>query len=199
MSIRLIALDLDGTLVNSRWEISEKDLEALAAASALGVQIAVVTGRRTQAAASYVSKIPFPVTVITSNGALIRSAAGEIAYRNFLPRQVARQVLEAVQAFRPYTVAIFDLPGARAGYHGGLRRPRRSAGLVSYQPVWITCCWFLTLNAAVKSDPMQIMIGGPPARIEGAEALLRQSEAASRRPDHLDEVSRSATSPSWTS
>src|ERR1035437_1679613 len=103
MSIRLIALDLDGTLVNSRWEISERDLEALTAASALGVQIAVVTGRRTQAAASYVAKIPFPVTLITSNGALIRTPAGEIAYRNFLPRQVAIQVLEAIQAFRPYT------------------------------------------------------------------------------------------------
>jgi hypothetical protein len=34
------------------------------------------------------------------------------------------------------------------------------------------------LVAAVKSDPVQVMIGGPPARIEGAEALLRHSPAA---------------------
>ena len=31
------------------------------------------------------------------------------------------------------------------------------------------------LECAVKSDPVQLMIGGPPARIEGAEALLRES------------------------
>ena len=44
------------------------------------------------------------------------------------------------------------------------------------------------LNAAVKSDPVQIMIGGPPARIEGAETLLRQSATGPLRPTHLDEV-----------
>jgi hypothetical protein len=31
------------------------------------------------------------------------------------------------------------------------------------------------LKAAVKSDPVQVMVGGPPARIEGAETLLRAS------------------------
>jgi len=84
MSIRLIALDLDGTLVNSRWEISEKDLQALAAASERGIQVVVVTGRRPRAAAPYVAKIPFPVTTITSNGALVRtSTAGRGGRRSF--------------------------------------------------------------------------------------------------------------------
>jgi len=32
------------------------------------------------------------------------------------------------------------------------------------------------LPAALKSDPVQLMIGGPPARLAGAEALLSQSE-----------------------
>ena len=112
MSIRLIALDLDGTLVNSRWEISEKDLQALAAASERGVQVVVVTGRRPRAAAPYVAKIPFPVTLITSNGAMIRTSAGEVICQNFLPRDVALKVLEIVNEYRPYTVVIFDLPGA---------------------------------------------------------------------------------------
>jgi len=177
MPIRLIALDLDGTLVNSRWEISQKDLEALAAASERGIQIVVVTGRRARAAASYVAKIPFPITVITSNGALIRTPAGEIAYQNFLPRDVALKVLEAVQAYRPYTVAIFDVP---------------TRGQVIMEDCAVRegpLGWYLTtsldhlllvpnLDAAVKSDPVQIMIGGPPALIEGAETSLRESEVA---------------------
>ncbi|MDR3675152.1 MAG: HAD family hydrolase, partial [Acidobacteriota bacterium] len=107
MSIRLIALDLDGTLVNSRWEISGTDLDALAAAAERGVQIVVVTGRRPSAAGPYVAKIPFPITLITSNGALIRTPAGEIAYQNFLPRDTALKVLEICQSHRPYTVVIF--------------------------------------------------------------------------------------------
>jgi hydroxymethylpyrimidine pyrophosphatase-like HAD family hydrolase len=176
MSIRLIALDLDGTLVNSRWEISQKDLDALASASERGIQIVVVTGRRARAAAAYVARIPFPITVITSNGALIRTPLGEVVYQNFLPRDTALKVLEAVAAYRPYTVAIFDVP-ARG------------------QVIMEDCAvregplgWYLTtsldhlllvphLEAALKSDPVQIMIGGPPALLEGAETLLRESEA----------------------
>lgn len=176
MPIRLIALDLDGTLVNSRWEISQKDIQALAGAAERGVQIVVVTGRRARAAAAYVGKIPFPIAVITSNGALIRTSAGEIVHQNFLPISVAKEVLKTVEEFRPYTVAIFDVP-ARG------------------QVVMEDCAvregplgWYLTtsmdhlllvpnLEAAVKSDPVQIMIGGPPDRIEPAEALLRKSTA----------------------
>jgi hypothetical protein len=176
MSIRLIALDLDGTLVNSRWEISEKDLQALAAASKRGIQVVVVTGRRPRAAAPYVAKIPFPVTTITSNGAMVRTATGEIAYRNFLPRDVALQVLETVPAHRPYTVVIFDLPGRGQVTMEDCAIPEGPLG------------WYLRtsldhlllvpdLKAAVKCDPVQVMIGGPPARIEGAETLLRQSAA----------------------
>ena len=130
MSIRLIALDLDGTLVNSQWEISEKDLQALAAASERGIQVVVVTGRRPRAAAPYVAKIPFPVTTITSNGALIRTPTGEVAYQNFLPRDVALKVLEIVHEYRPYTVVDVRSAGTRAGHHGGLRHPRGPARLV---------------------------------------------------------------------
>jgi hypothetical protein len=176
MSIRLIALDLDGTLVNSRWEISEKDLQALAAAWERGIQLVVVTGRRPRAAAPYVAKIPFPVTTITSNGALVRTPTGEVAYRNFMPRDVALQVLEIVPAYRPYTVVIFDLPGRGQVTMEDCAIPEGPLG------------WYLRtslehlllvpdLKAAVKSDPVQIMIGGPPAHIEGAETLLRQSPA----------------------
>jgi len=176
MSIRLIALDLDGTLVNSRWEISEKDLQALAAASKRGVQVVVVTGRRPRAAAPYVAKIPFPVTTITSNGALVRTPTGKAVYQNFLPRDVALQVLEIVHEYRPYTVVIFDLPGRGQVTMEDCAIPEGPLG------------WYLrtsldhlllvpNLKAEVKSDPVQIMIGGPPARIERAETLLRESAA----------------------
>jgi Cof subfamily protein (haloacid dehalogenase superfamily) len=178
MPIRLIALDLDGTLVNSRWEISERDLEALAAASQQGIQVVIVTGRRPRAAAPYVAKIPFPVAIITSNGALIRTPAGEVAHQNFLPRDIAIEVLETVRAYRPYTVVIFDLPGRGQVTMEDCAIPAGPLG------------WYLRtsldhlslvpkLEAAVTSDPVQIMIGGPPADIAEAEQMLRQSEAGS--------------------
>jgi hypothetical protein len=176
MSIRLIALDLDGTLVNSRWEISDKDIQALAAARERGTQVVVVTGRRARAAAPYVAKIPFPVTTITSNGALVHTPTGEVAYRDFLPCNIALQVLETVSAYRPYTVVIFDTPKRGQVTMEDCAIPEGPLG------------WYLRtsmdqlllvadLEATIKSDPVQVMIGGPPARIEGAETLLCQSPA----------------------
>jgi hydroxymethylpyrimidine pyrophosphatase-like HAD family hydrolase len=174
MSIRLIALDLDGTLINSRWEISEADRCALQQASERGIQIVVVTGRRPAAAAPYIAKLPCPVTAITSNGALIRTSTGEVVYRDFLPHGIAHQALDAAQAFRPYTVAIFDvmcrgqvtmqdtaIPEGPLGWY-----VKTSSEYLQLVP---------DLRAAITCDPVQLMIGGPIATIEPAEALLRAS------------------------
>ena len=71
MPIRLVAIDLDGTLLNSRREISEGNRRALLEAVEREVQVVIVTGRRFHSALPLVSQIPCPVTLITSNGALI--------------------------------------------------------------------------------------------------------------------------------
>ena len=174
MSIRLLATDLDGTLINSRWQISDPNRQALAAVAEQGIGIVVVTGRRLFSALPYVEQIPCPVTLITSNGALIRTASGEIVYRDFLPREVALRVLQITYEYRPYSVAIFHLQGP---------------GQVTMQDNAVTegpLGWYVRTNAdhlrlvpdllaAVDSDPVQVMIGGPPARIEPAETLLRTS------------------------
>jgi hypothetical protein len=175
MSIRLIALDLDGTIVNSRWEISENDRQAIVAAFELGIQIVVVTGRRPHSAAPYVAKIPCPVTTITSNGALICTSFGDDVYRDFLPREVAHKALDAVEQYRPFSVAIFHVPGRGQVTMQDNAIPEGPLG------------WYLRtsldhlltvpdLKAAVNSDPVQLMIGGPPAKIEPAEIALRDAE-----------------------
>jgi hydroxymethylpyrimidine pyrophosphatase-like HAD family hydrolase len=174
MPIRLIALDLDGTLVNTRWEISQKDIETLAAAVARGVQIVVVTGRRPRAAAPYIARLPFPVAMITSNGAMVRTEKEDILYQNFLPRETALKVLAAARSLRPYTVVIFDVPGRG--------QVVMQEGAVPEGPIG----WYLRtsqdhlllmpqLEEAVTSNPVQIMIGGPPAHISEAESLIRSA------------------------
>lgn len=176
MPIRLLATDLDGTLLDSRREISEGNRRALVRAFELGVQVVIVTGRRFHAALPLVSGIPCPLTLITSNGALITTAAGEVLHRNFLPRAVARRVLGVAREYRPYSVAIFDTP---------------DTGQVTMQENAIgegPLGWYVKTNshslrlvpdleAALDTDPIQLMIGGPPARVEPAEQLLAQSPA----------------------
>jgi len=179
MPIRLVAIDLDGTLLNSRREISEGNRRALLQAVERDVQVVIVTGRRFHSALPLVSQIPCVVNLITSNGALIANSSGEVLHQDFLPRQVAREVLEAVREFRPYSVAIFH----SAGY-GQVTMQDNAApdGPLNWYAQNSPHSLRLVpdLEAAVTTDPIQVMIGGPPARIEPAETLLDGSPVRSR-------------------
>jgi 5-amino-6-(5-phospho-D-ribitylamino)uracil phosphatase len=74
MSIRLLALDLDGTLLNSRGQVSERNHSALALARQLGVRVALVTGRRFRDARPLALDLGLDVPVIAHNGALTKHA-----------------------------------------------------------------------------------------------------------------------------
>jgi len=179
MSIRLVAIDLDGTLLNSRREISEGNRRALLQAVERNVQVVVVTGRRFHSALPLVSQIPCVVNLITSNGALIANSSGEVLHRDFLPRQVAEEVLEAVREFRPYSVAIFHT----AGYGQVTMQDNAAAdGPLNWYTQNSPHCLRLVpdLEAALDTDPIQVMIGGPPSRIEPAETLLEGSPVRSK-------------------
>jgi hypothetical protein len=179
MSIRLVAVDLDGTLLSSRREISEGNRQALLQAVERDVQVVIVTGRRFHSALPFVSQIPCPITLITSNGALIANSSGEVMHRDFLPRQVAQPVLEATREYRPYSVAIYHTPG-----YGQVTMQDNAAddGPLGWYAQNSPHCLRLVpdLEAALDTDPIQVMIGGPPARIEPAETLLAESPIRSR-------------------
>lgn len=72
--IRLLALDLDGTLLNPRGEISEKNFKAVQAARDKGVTVAVVTGRRFRDARPLALNLGLDAPVISHNGALTKHA-----------------------------------------------------------------------------------------------------------------------------
>jgi Cof subfamily protein (haloacid dehalogenase superfamily) len=176
MPIRVIAVDLDGTLLNSNLEISQANRLALCAASERGIRIVIITGRRYHSARPLLDSMPFPLTLITSNGAVIRTLSGEILHRNFLPRTIAIEVLEASIRYRPYAVAIFDNPGRgqvimqqNASMEGPLRWYVNNARQYLMQVP--------DLPAALPGDPIQVMFGGPPAFLEPLEHLLCESAA----------------------
>jgi Cof subfamily protein (haloacid dehalogenase superfamily) len=74
MPIRLIALDLDGTLLNSRGQLSERNRRAIREARARGVSVALVTGRRFRDARPLALELGLDVPVISHNGALTKHA-----------------------------------------------------------------------------------------------------------------------------
>src|SRR5438093_10098714 len=108
MAIRLIALDIDGTLLDSRWQLPEANRQAIAEATRRGIEVALVTGRRYDFAMPVARKLDSPLTMIVNNGALIRSKEGRTHLRHLLPQSIARQVLELTKPWREGAAVIFD-------------------------------------------------------------------------------------------
>jgi len=179
MPIRLLAIDLDGTLLNSRAEISPGNRQALCAAVERGVHVAIVTGRRFHSASPMVNQLPCPVTLICSNGALIRSENGEIVHRDFLPRDVALEALRASRPYRPHAVAIFDIPTrGQVTMQKGASPDGPLSWYVNKSPEFLATV--PELEDAIEIDPIQLMFGGPPAYMAPLEGILRESSAGEK-------------------
>jgi Cof subfamily protein (haloacid dehalogenase superfamily) len=107
-SIRLLATDIDGTLLNPQFQISEGDLAALRRAHAAGIEIVLVTGRRHTFALPIAKQLGFDLWLISSNGAVTRSLRGETFHRDLMPAETCRQLCGTMQEFRGNTVLTFD-------------------------------------------------------------------------------------------
>jgi Cof subfamily protein (haloacid dehalogenase superfamily) len=95
MAIRLLALDLDGTLLNSHGELSERNRSAIEQAREVGVSVAIVTGRRFRDARPLALHLGLDVPVISHNGALTKHARTlETVNALLLPLNAARKVVE---------------------------------------------------------------------------------------------------------
>jgi Cof subfamily protein (haloacid dehalogenase superfamily) len=173
MPVRLIALDIDGTLLNSQMEVSAANREAIAEATRRGIEVALVTGRRYDFAMPVRRQIDAPITMIVNNGALVRTHDGATHLRHLLPRNTARQVLDAMRTWRDSASVIFDRPqenqimmeafdwndGVRGAYY---TRNRKFIGIAN------------PLESCLDAeDPIQVMLAGRFEPMRHAEAALR--------------------------
>jgi Cof subfamily protein (haloacid dehalogenase superfamily) len=175
--IRLIASDIDGTLLNPEFKIAAKDLAALRQAHASGIEIALVTGRRHTFALPIAQQLGFDLWLISSNGAVTRSLSGETFHRDLLPRDTCRELCTSMQAFRGNTALIFDkeTKGAIAlerldELNVSIRRwLERSMEFIEF---------VIPLEDALVADPIQAMFCGSTTRM--ADALHALENGASR-------------------
>ena len=172
MTIRLIALDIDGTLLNSNWKVSAVNCAAIAEATRRGIEVALVTGRRYDFALPVVRQIDSPLTMIVNNGALIRTNEGHTHIRHLLARETALRVLDATREWREGTAIVFDRPVVkqvileRINWEDLERVPyytRNREFLAEARP----------LESCLDEDPIQVMFTGKVPAMKAAESLLR--------------------------
>src|SRR3984893_7794199 len=172
--IRLLGVDIDGTLLNPEFQISSADMAALRRAHAEGVEIVVVTGRRHTFALPIVQQLGFDLWVISSNGAITRSLAGETFHRDLLPAETCRRLCLHMQEFRGNMVLTFDTEakGAIVLEH----MDELNASIQRWLEKNLQFIDFvIPIEDSLTSDPVQAMFCGPIPRMQQALAALAAS------------------------
>lgn len=86
--IKLVAIDIDGTLVNSQKEITAAVKEAIQASRQRGVKVVITTGRPLSGAKKYLKELNLDNAadeyVISFNGAAVETTAGEVIFQKGL-------------------------------------------------------------------------------------------------------------------
>jgi len=177
-SVRLLALDIDGTLLNPQFRISVADLSALQRARESGVEVLLVTGRRHDFALPIAQQLGFDLWLISSNGAITRSLQGETFYRDLLPAATCRDLCQSMVQFRGNAVLTFDKRGKGAivlehmdELENSIRRwLEKNLEYIDF---------VVPVEESLVTDPVQAMFCGPISRMHQALAALQACHLAS--------------------
>ena len=107
-NIKLIASDLDGTLLNSSGILQERTEAAIRAAEGLGISFTISTGRMFCSAARFARQVGVKIPLICYNGAMIRSLDGTTFSHEMLDMGVARRLLEIFRERDIYVQSYVD-------------------------------------------------------------------------------------------
>ena len=179
MPVRFIALDIDGTLLDGASALPDANRQAVEAAVAQGIEVALVTGRRFDFALPIAQQMACPLTMIVNNGALVKSKDGTTHLRKLLPRETAHAVLQRTPEFRDGAAVVFDRPRAnqvvyeRIDWDDPLRRAyflRNREFIAQISP----------LEDSLSEDPIQVMFTG------GVEAMRRAERSLCSAPERAN-------------
>jgi HAD-superfamily hydrolase, subfamily IIB len=98
--IKLIALDIDDTLLNSQSKITEATKQALQKALQQGIKIVLCSGRPLAGVTPYLKQLGISGDeqyVITYNGALVETVAGKVLSKNILSNQAYRRIVKYIE------------------------------------------------------------------------------------------------------
>ena len=183
--VRLVAIDVDGTLLPSVGAaITPRNGRALAAAERAGIRVAIATGRRTAYTAPLLANLGLraETLLLTSNGAVLRTLGGQVLDRCHMEPHIARALCVLLRPFgclvftfdrpnRPELV-LEDMQTAQNRIALWIEANRNAIELV--RPLEAA----FPDSSCVEDYPIQGMVAGSVERMRSAEAALRASPLA---------------------
>ncbi|MCI1985202.1 MAG: Cof-type HAD-IIB family hydrolase [Lactobacillus sp.] len=191
--IKLIASDMDGTLLNDKMQISDGNAAAIRRAQAAGIEFMVATGRGLTEAQPLVAAHDLKTAFITLNGARVFDTAGELTVDEPLPEAMVQLTLKTLQQHDLY----FELVTNHGIYSNSrVRRIQNVADvLVRLNPD--TSYKIAVALAAARLELMEInyvtdydtLVAQPDVEVMKVIAFSQQGQAALAEPQRLLEKS----------
>ena len=180
MQPRLIAIDLDGTLLNSDGRVSPRNVAALSLAENSGAEIVISTGRRHCYAMRVLRDLPLrpDSAVVSSNGTVIRTIESHLLHRAQLPLETAHWLCNHLIDYRNALMLTFDKVGPTGEDSRGALVCEQLDDLHISIGRWMRAnepyiAQVANIQDALHADaPIQMMLAGPVARMAEAEARL---------------------------
>jgi hydroxymethylpyrimidine pyrophosphatase-like HAD family hydrolase len=113
-AVRMIAIDLDGTLLGAEGQVGPRNLAALHAAENAGITLAIATGRRHCYALKVLRDLELAdaTLLVSSNGAVMRTFGSELIEHSHMDTPIAKWLCGHLGEFRNALVITFDKVGA---------------------------------------------------------------------------------------
>ena len=185
--IRMIAADMDGTLLGPEGHVSPRNLSALQAAEKAGIEVVVATGRRHCYAMRQLRGLGLREenAVISSNGTVTRTIGAKLLERNLMQPHTARWLCSHVEEFRNALVITFDMVGPDGEDARGALVVEQLEELHGSIGKWMAAnepyiAHVVPIEKALESDaPIQMMLCGTIERMRRAEARLLEHPGVS--------------------
>ncbi len=98
--IKMVALDLDDTLLNSDIKISERNKKAIRACVEKGVHVTVATGRMFRAATPFARDLSLTLPIITYQGALVKTLDDQEILHHVIEKEMALHVIDFLKHYK---------------------------------------------------------------------------------------------------
>ena len=176
--LRLLAMDIDGTLLDSLGRLPDARRDAIAEVAVRGLEIALATGRSFHFTKPIADLLPIPLTLVVNNGAVVKRKTGETEIRTLLSREAAQIVLAETRHLEDSVAVVFDRPDERQivfermdwshpnrrGYY------EKNKAFIAEAPA--------PLADMLTEDPVQVMFNGRVDPMRDLAAALRALPSA---------------------
>lgn len=185
--VRMIAVDMDGTLLGPDGHVSPRNLKAVLEAQTAGIEVVVATGRRHCYAMRQLRDLGLREenVLISSNGTVTRTIGAKLLERNLMQPHTARWLCGHIDEFRNALIITFDRVGADGEDARGALVVEHLEELHGSIGKWMAANepyieHIVPVEKALEAEaPIQMMLCGTIERMRRAEARLLEHPGVS--------------------